>query len=302
MRGNSGVTVKMPSSYALVTPARDEAENLRRLAASVLEQTIRPAAWVIVDNGSTDETPALVAELGRTHPWITAIEVEGESAARPGAPIVRAFHAGLAALPAQPHVVVKLDADVSLPSDHFEKLLEAFAADPSLGIASGGCYEEEGGGWQERHVTAGHVRGAARAYRWECLRAVLPLEERVGWDGIDELKANVLGWKTGIVPDLPFYHHRSVGERDGSRFARWRAQGQGAHYMGYRFTYLMLRAVHRSVRDPAALAMISAYVAAALRREPRNEDAAVRAYLRKHQSLRRLPLRAREALGKRVIP
>lgn len=290
--------IETPVSYALVTPARDEAENLRRLASSVIGQTIRPAAWVIVDNSSTDETPALVEELGRAHPWITGIEVDGESAARPGAPIVRGFHAGLAALPAQPHVVVKLDADVSLPADYFEKLLEAFAADPSLGIASGACYEAEDGGWRERHVTAGHVRGAARAYRWECLQAVLPLEERVGWDGIDELKANVLGWKTGIVPGLPFYHHRSVGERDGSRFARWRAQGRGAHYMGYRPVYLVLRALHHARRDPAALAMVAGYLAAALRRESRYDDPQVRAYLHRYQSTVNLRRRRRESLGR----
>jgi hypothetical protein len=197
-----------------------------------------------------------------------------------------------------PDIVVKLDADTSMDADHFARVAAAFAAQPSLGIASGTCLElSPNGDWQAIPVTAGHVRGAARAYRRECLRQVLPLEERVGWDGIDELKASVLGWKTRMLPDLTFYHHRPLGARDGGRGHRWRAQGDASYYMGYRFSYLALRSLHHARRDPAATMMITSYLAAALRRKPRYGDRAVREYLRRRQSLRFLGLRAREALG-----
>ena len=39
-------------TYAIVTPARNERDNLRRLADSVCGQTHLPAEWVIVDDGS----------------------------------------------------------------------------------------------------------------------------------------------------------------------------------------------------------------------------------------------------------
>src|SRR6266540_4974529 len=125
--------------YALVTPARDEAASLRLLATCVIGQTVRPQAWVVVDNGSTDETPAVVQALAREYPWITLLESAPTSSAEPGLPIVRAFHAGLAALSQPVGVVVKLDADVSFEDDYFEKLLAAFDADSTLGIASGAC-------------------------------------------------------------------------------------------------------------------------------------------------------------------
>jgi biofilm PGA synthesis N-glycosyltransferase PgaC len=286
-------------SYALVTPARDEAANLQRLAQSVLTQTVRAEHWVIVDNGSGDGTRDVASALARAHPWIRLIVADGTAVAEPGQPIVRAFHLGLAEMTAPVDVVVKLDADVSFEPDYFERLLAEFATDPALGIAGGDCLEEEDGAWVVRHVTEGHVRGAARAYRWTCLQQVLPLEEQVGWDGIDELKANVRGWSTRIVDGLFFYHHRSVGERDGARTARWLRQGRASYLMGYRFSYLLLRTAHRSLRDPAALAMTWGYVGAALRREPRFSDELVRRHLRRRQSLRRLPLRALEALGRR---
>ena len=289
----------VPLTYALVTPVRNEAENLARLADSIAAQTRLPEAWLIVDNGSTDTTLGVATLLAEEHAWVRVLSVPGEREPKPGAPIVRAFHAGIDALAGPVDVVVKLDADVSFAPDYFELLTGAFAIDPSLGLASGVCYEEENGEWGPTHVTGDHARGATRAYRWACLQDVLPLEVRVGWDTVDELKAGLRGWRTGIVADVHFLHHRAVGARDGARHSRARAQGRAAHYMGYRFLYLLARALYQARRDPAHLAMIGSYLSAALRREERCQDAEVRAYLREQQRLRRLPLRAREALGRR---
>lgn len=288
-----------PLSYALVTPARDEAENLRRLARCLADQTVLPRAWVIVDNGSTDETPAVVRELVDELPWLRPHTTSGIASTDRGGPVVRAFQAGLDVLAGSPDIVVKLDADVSMDRDYFERLLAAFAADPTLGIASGTAYELERGVWRQRHMTGNTVWGAARAYRWDCLQAILPLEARMGWDGIDALKANVHGWETRTLVDLPFRHHRQEGEREGARRRAWAAQGRAAHYMGYRGSYLVLRALRYLPREPAALAMIDAYVRATLAREPRCPDLTVRRYLRGQQRARNLPLRMLEALGRR---
>ncbi len=290
----------MTRTYALITPARDEADNLRRLADSILAQAVQPDAWIIVDNGSADGTLELARELERQREWIQAVSAPGSRTAAPGQPIVRAFHRGLRQLPGAVDVLIKVDADVSMDPIYFDRLLAAFDADSSLGIASGSCYEHEAGAWRATRVTGDHVRGATRAYRWECLQAVLPLEERVGWDTIDELKAAVLGWRTGIVSDLPFYHHRRVGQRDGRRWSRWATQGRAAYYIGYRFPYLLLRSIYRARTDPVALAMVGGYLSALARREGRCSDAAVRRNLRRQQGLRQLPSRIREALGRSV--
>lgn len=287
-------------TYAAITPARDEAANLPRLADAMAAQTARPAAWILVDNGSTDTTPVILKELGQRHPWVRAIETESDGM-KPGAPVVRAFNAGLSALERQVDVVVKLDADVTFEEHYFADLLRAFAEEPRLGIASGVCWELDGQDWRPTHVTGDHVRGATRAYRRQCLDEIGPLPEELGWDGVDELKAAVRGWTTRSIDGLRFFHHRSVGERDGSRAARWLAEGRCAHYMGYRLPYLFARTLGRAVRDRdvAPFAMPFAFAVSALQRRPRHDDAEVRAYLRSQQTLRHLPVRFRESFGRR---
>jgi biofilm PGA synthesis N-glycosyltransferase PgaC len=293
-------------TYAIVTPARNEAENLARLARCMLEQTHRPATWVIVDDGSTDGTATAAGDLARDHRWIQVIQAQGGpereslSAGRRGGRDVRSFNAGLPALGLVPDVVIKVDADVSFEPNYFELLVGEFVADPRLGIASGTCYELENGRWVAKRVTRSHVRGATRAYRWACLQDVAPLEERLGWDSIDEIKANLAGWGTTSFRHLAFRHHRWMGERDGASRTAWEGQGEVAHFLGYRFSYLLLRTFFHATRDPAAFALLGGYLDAAARRRPRYPDDAVRVHLRRQQRARELLPRAREALGRRV--
>jgi hypothetical protein len=127
---------------------------------------------------------------------------------------------------------------------------------------------------------------------------VLPLEERLGWDGIDEIRANSRGWRSQTFLELPFRHHRPEGVRDGRFWSRVE-QGRVAHFMGYRPWYLALRSLHHLVRgEPAAVGLCWGYLRTALRREPRCDDVGARKYLRAQQRLSRLPARRREALGR----
>jgi glycosyltransferase involved in cell wall biosynthesis len=291
----------MIRSYAVVTPARDEADNLPRLAASLAAQTVLPQAWTIVDNGSTDGTLELCEELAAKHPWVHVLSIPGTSAADRGGPVVRAFQAGIAALtPDPPEILVNVDADVSMEPGYFAQLLARFDADPSLGIASGSAFELDGESWRQRFVTGTTVWGASRAYRWACLQAILPLEERVAWDGLDEFKANAGGWTTRAFEELPFRHHRPEGARDGAPWEARRNQGQAAYYLGYRFWYLALRALWNTRRDTGSLAMVYGYLLAAAKRAPRSKDESARSYLRRQQSFRTLRLRALEAAGRRA--
>jgi biofilm PGA synthesis N-glycosyltransferase PgaC len=284
--------------YAIVTPLRDEAENLERIAACMAAQTVVPDPWVLVENGSTDATPELAARLAQEHPWIRVLTTQPAEAGERGAPIVHAIHEGLAALDPLPDSVGQLDADLTFPPDYFERLLRELEANDRLGIVSGTCFEQDDGEWRERYGTAGNVWGAARLYRRACLEQVLPLEPRTGWDAIDAAQANARGWETQIMRDVPFYHHRREHERERNRWSAWAAQGRVSHYLGYRPSYLVIRAAFRATRDPSALGLVAGYAGEALRRRPRCARDGVRTWVRSQQRLRNLAHRAAEAHGR----
>jgi glycosyltransferase involved in cell wall biosynthesis len=287
----------MALTYSIITPARNEADALPRLAGALRLQTQLPARWVIAENGSSDQTVAAAKKIVADCEWARLLVLSEGGPRERGAPIVRALHAGLDSLDLEPDVVINVDADVTMEPDYFERLLVEFAQDPSLGIASGSAWELRDGVWRQRFVTGGTVWGATRAYRWACLQDVLPLEERHGWDGIDQLKARARGWKTRTFTDLSFRHHRTEGQHDRSTWAHWLANGDTTHFMAYRPWYLLVRTLHHMRRDPAAFALLLGYASAALRRSPRLADPRAREVLRRDQRFRNILHRRREALG-----
>lgn len=276
-------------SYALVTPARNERDNLRRLAESIVGQDQRPAWWVIVDDGSDDGMDAVAQELADRHDWILVVGT-GEGAAdlakgrRRGRDLL-AFRRGLDALPAPVDVFVKVDADTSFDADYFARLLERFAEQPDLGIAGGTCYELVNGDWERIKVSGSHPRGASRAYRWALREDVFALEPELGWDGVDEVMAELRGYRTAGFTEFGFRHHRKVGERDG-RLRAGSALGRQAWYMGYRPSYLMLRALYRARENAASLAMVWGYAWAAVSGAPQCPIPTVTARVRDGQRLR----------------
>jgi glycosyltransferase involved in cell wall biosynthesis len=277
-------------SYAVVTPARNEERNLQRLGRALAAQTQRPDEWVVVDDGSTDATPRVLAELAARHRWVHPLERSagnGQLAAgRRDARDLIGFRAGIDALSRPVDVVIKVDADIDFEPDFCERLVAEFAADETLGIASGTCYERENGEWVRRMKMDTTVWGATRAYRSDCVPELMELEPCMGWDGLDEIHAQLRGMRTQTFVDLPFRHHRAEGGRELTSLHHGEALGRASWYMGYRPSYLALRALYRARREPAALGMLWGYTAAAARRDPRCPDDRLVSALRRRQRLR----------------
>jgi poly-beta-1,6-N-acetyl-D-glucosamine synthase len=277
--------------YAVVTPARNEEVNLRRLGGAIAAQTLAPAEWIVVDDNSTDATPTVLASLAAAHPWVRPLARPAVDAGqrlsdgRRRARDLDGFLIGARSLAAPMDVIVKVDADVSFQPDFFERLIGGFARDPLLGIASGTCYEKEDGAWVRRTKAASTVWGATRAYRADCLPDLEALEPCMGWDGLDEIRVQLRGRRTQTLVDLPFRHYRPEGGRELSSLHQGEALGRASWYMGYRPSFLALRALYRARREPAALAMLWGYGAAALRRDRRCPDERVVRELRRRQRL-----------------
>jgi biofilm PGA synthesis N-glycosyltransferase PgaC len=275
--------------YVVITPVRDEAEFIGKTIRSMIHQTIRPVEWVIVNDGSTDETAEIVTGYAVENPWIKLVNREDRGTRQRGQGVVEAFYAGYETLPQDYEVIVKLDGDLSFEPTYFESLLREFTANPKLGIAGGGVYERlDGTNWVLRGTTD-HVRGATKVYRRACFEAIGGLVAALGWDGVDEWKALALGWEVQSFLGLKVLHYRFTGAATGSVKSRIE-QGYGAHYMGYHPLFMIARGVRHMLNRPylvGGMAMITAYFVAGLRGRERLSDPSVIRYIR-HTQLRQL--------------
>lgn len=289
---------------------RNEAAHLPRLAAALVNQRRCPTVWLIVDDESTDETASLIDDLTRGWDWITARPAGRPSlrergfdgvgrSARPGrrdlTRIGQRVSLGMGELLRHPvDVLVTVDADVSFDSDYFERLIALFSSDAALGIASGARQEWVAGAWRARRLTSVNVEAQCRAYRRAVIASLLPLESHAGWDGVDVVRAHLLGWRTSVDRDLQFRHHRLIGARDGTRFNAWTNEGRAAWAMHYRPSYLALRAAYQSQEEVGAIGLLIGYGRALWGREPRCLDEEVSRFIRAEQRLSRIARRRSE--------
>ena len=279
----------------MITPARNEEANLGQTIASMAAQTRRPDVWVIVNDGSTDATAELIEAAAREHSWIIAVHRRDRGHRLQGTGVIDAFYAGLDALGDRPWKwLVKFDADLSFEADYFARCLAQFDADPSLGIGGGVICQQRRSGLvcESPGDPSFHVRGATKIYRDACWQDIGGLVRAPGWDPIDELKANMLGWTTRTFPDIPLRHHRFTGAADGT----WRNQvkfGVANYITGYHPLFMAMKCLKRCVQPPflvGALGLAWGYCRARLQGTPPVDDPALIRYVRRQQ-LNKLLLR-----------
>src|SRR5262249_26760728 len=202
--------------YVVITPAPDEAAHLADTIQSMATQTVRPAEWIIVDDGSSDGTSQIVDEYATRYPWIHAVHRPNRGFRKAGGGVVEAFNDGYSALGvAAWDYIVKLDGDLTFAEDYFERCFARFSSEPQLGIGGGEIYHDMNGNVKLEGNPKFHVRGATKIYRRACWEAIGGLVSAPGWDTIDEVKANMLGWSTRSFTELHLIHHRLTGSAEG---------------------------------------------------------------------------------------
>lgn len=279
----------MPSKYVIVTAVRDEEKHVERTIQSVLQQTTLPSEWILVDDGSTDRTSIIIDQYRGTVPWIKVRHRINRGFRMSGAGVVDAFNDGYQELSCKDwDFLVKLDGDLSFSADYFEKCFEHFDVNPKLGIGGGEIYHLFNGEERLEANPRFHVRGATKIYRKACWNEIGGLCAVPGWDGIDELKANMIGWSTRSFPDLHLVHHRLTGTGD----TDWREgvkNGRGCYASGYHPLYLVLRSVYSMFRRPyitGGVGMLYGFLSGYFKHAPRVDDPQLIRYVRRHQMAR----------------
>ena len=62
-------------SYVLITPARNEEAYIEKTIRSVISQTVLPKKWVIVSDGSTDQTDDIVKKYVSKNTWMELVRM-----------------------------------------------------------------------------------------------------------------------------------------------------------------------------------------------------------------------------------
>lgn len=276
--------------YALISPCRNEQQYMRRTIDSVIAQSIPPSIWIIVDDGSTDDTPAILTDYAARHPWIQVVRKvdRGRRAVGPG--VIEAFNVGLAEVDLDAvNFVCKLDLDLDLPPRYFEILMERMEADPRLGSASGKpWFRDASGRWISEKCGDEMSVGMTKFYRVACFRAIDGFVSAVMWDAIDCHTARRMGWtaRSWEETDLRFEHLRPMGSSEKGVLTGRARHGAGQWFMGSDPLYFSATAIFRMAHPPyviGGLAMLWGYFRAMLTRAPQYPDAELRAFVRAYQ-------------------
>ncbi len=242
------------AAYVVIAPARNEIEHLQKTIDSVVAQTVLPERWVLVDDGSTDGTGALLDASARMYPWIRVVHRADRGFRKSGGGVIEAFYDGYALLDgAQWDYIIKLDGDLSFdPSYFFPTCFARFDADAKLGLGGGIICNDSTGVLIEEYQgdPPFHVRGATKIYRRACWEQIGGLILAPGWlTRWMKSRANMLGWKTDSFRELKLHHHRFAGKADGV-WKNWVKNGRANYITGYHPLFMLFKCVSRSWKKP----------------------------------------------------
>jgi hypothetical protein len=233
----------------------------------------------------------LIDSAAAQHAWIIAVHRQDRGFRQAGGGVIDTFYDGWSHVrDIGWDVVVKLDGDLSFEADYFERCLQRMEQDPSLGIVGGTCCVRVNSVQRAEYPGEPpfHVRGPSKLYRRACFEAIGGLVRAPGWDTIDQLKANMLGWATRTFDDISLIHHRPTGAAYGA-WSNWVKNGLANFVTGYDPLFMACKCIKRLVARPSRNGLVevaglaSGYVKGYWRRTPRVPDQALIRYIRTEQ-------------------
>lgn len=198
----------------VIIPVFNEQDFIKKSVESLIDQTIKPAEVIYVNDNSTDNSKNIIKNLIGKCGWIRVIDHKSFQEHVPGSKVIEAFNFGLKNLETQFDIICKFDGDIILPKNYIEKIIEIFNEKEKVGIAGGNLYVQKNGKWIYENIAAKtHVRGPIKAYRAECFNDINALKSSIGWDTIDVLLAQKKGWLIYTDKNLIVKHLKPTGQK-----------------------------------------------------------------------------------------
>lgn len=278
-------------NYILVTPCKNEEESLPKLAESVINQTMKPKVWVIVDDGSTDRTPEILQELTAGQSWIKTIRLN-EKPRDLGIHVAHVYQTGFdhainfcADKNIEYQYIGSVDADIILDSDYFESLINEFEINQDLGICSGHIGNIIDGKviWSDFRVDL--PSGGARLWRKKCFEDTEGYLLTCSPDSVSNVKAKINGWDTKVFEDIKAISTRPYSSAEG-QWKGYKKLGANNFFIGYIPLHALLKGTKMLYsrtgyfKTGVGIAYIYGYFSEYLKRAPRIEDKEILKYYR----------------------
>ena len=248
--------------YVLITPCRNEEGYIEATIRTIGEQSVLPAKWVIVDDGSTDATPQILADAAAKFRFIQVVQRNDRGVRSVGPGVIEAFYDGLSYVDLDDYdYLCKLDADLELPPTYFEHLMKQFESDPLLGTKSGKIYMRVGDELVHEFHGDENSIGAAKFYRVSCFKDIGGFVREVCWDGIDGHLCRMKGWiaSSEDEPETHIIHLRQMGSSYQSIWTGRKRWGRGKWFMGSAWYYVLAASIFRAFERPYIVGGLGIY-------------------------------------------
>jgi glycosyltransferase involved in cell wall biosynthesis len=269
-----------------IIPVYNEEKYLRLTLDSLLAQSRRPDKIILVDDGSTDSSFQIAMEYCESNgSLIDVLQNEKSESHLPGSKVVRAFNAGFKSLDMEFDLICKFDADLIFPENYLERIIQIFESDNRVGIAGGICTIKGEEGWIPEQVSdKDHVRGALKAYRQDCFKAIGGIREGMGWDTLDELLAIFRGFRVACLPELEVKHLKPTGASYSPK-ARY-YKGEALYRMGYGFLLTLIASIKLATSEKSLTRLfdhMSGFLRAKFSNQPKMVSIEEERFIRKYR-------------------
>jgi len=286
----------MKNNYILITAAKNEAGLIGNTIKSVLNQHIKPVEWIIIDDGSSDNTSEIVTKFAASNSFIKLFNKRPDPK-RDFSSKVNAIHLAVSKITSSDYDYLGiLDADITFSSSYYATVISKFENNKKLGIAGGLIYDIVKGKAIPLYLHPNITRGAVQFFKRECFEEIgglLPLKYG-GEDSAACFSARLKGWEVENFEELIGSHHRLAGTADRGIFkARFRG-GFVEYHLGYHPLFQLVKCIGRIKEKPVFIGSILRFFGfwwANLKREKRNISKELLSFIRKEQIGRLIKIR-----------
>jgi len=263
--------------YIIITPAKNEAKFISKTIESVINQSVKPLIWIIVDDGSTDKTTEIVKNYETKYSFIKLVNRASREKRNFGNKVFAIKRGFQEVANLEYDYYCNLDADVSFDLNYFEFFLREFEKNLKLGICGGKVFDLVKGSFIEQKYELHSVAGPVQFFRKECYESFGGYQPfKSGFiDGHAEISARMNGWETKTFPELRVNHYRPAGTAKGSRIKMLYEGGKFEYRFGYLYLYHILRSMKTFTQKPLVIggfASIFGYLSCIISNEKKSVD------------------------------